>query len=86
MIAHQRSKKEHQMATAAVRKLSPEARPQNLASPADVAGVLGIPEKTLAEWRSDGKGPQYLKIGRYVRYRWSAVNAWLDEQSRPGMA
>jgi hypothetical protein len=51
---------------------------QPLAPSAEVAWFLGIPEKTLAEWRSRGLGPDYLKIGRYVRYRWSAVNAWLD--------
>jgi predicted DNA-binding transcriptional regulator AlpA len=52
-------------------------QPQKLASGAEVAGMLGIPEKTLTQWRSDGKGPEYLKIGRYVRYRWDAVNEWL---------
>ena len=52
-------------------------RPQPLAASAEVAEVLGIPEKTLREWRSRGIGPDYLKVGRYVRYRWSAVNAWL---------
>lgn len=54
------------------------AKPLPLGSPAQVAEVLGIPEKTLAEWRSQGIGPEYLKIGRYVRYQWSDVNAWLD--------
>jgi excisionase family DNA binding protein len=53
------------------------ARPQPLAGSAEVAEVLGIPEKTLREWRSRGIGPEYLKVGRYVRYRWSAVNEWL---------
>lgn len=54
------------------------AKPQPLAACAEVAEVLGIPEKALREWRSRGIGPEYLKVGRYVRYRWSAVNAWLD--------
>lgn len=53
------------------------AKPQPLATNAEVAEVLGVPEKTLREWRSRGVGPEYLKVGRYVRYRWSAVNAWL---------
>jgi excisionase family DNA binding protein len=53
------------------------ARPQPLASTAEVADMLGVPEKTLVEWRYHGKGPEYLKVGRYVRYSWSAVNAWL---------
>jgi excisionase family DNA binding protein len=53
------------------------ARPEKLASGAEVAEVLGIPEKTLTQWRSDGKGPKYQKVGRYVRYRWSEVDRWL---------
>ena len=52
-------------------------KPRALASSADVAEMLGIPEKTLAEWRYHGIGPGYLKVGRYVRYRWSDVDAWL---------
>jgi excisionase family DNA binding protein len=53
------------------------ARPENLASGAEVAEVLGIPEKTLTQWRSDDKGPKYLKVGKHVRYRWTDVNRWL---------
>jgi predicted DNA-binding transcriptional regulator AlpA len=52
-------------------------KPEPLASTADVAEVLGVPEKTLVEWRSRGIGPAYLKVGKYVRYRWSEVNSWL---------
>jgi excisionase family DNA binding protein len=55
-------------------------KPERLGSPHEVAEVLGMPEKTLAEWRSQGKGPGYVKVGRYVRYHWSAVNAWLAER------
>lgn len=58
-------------------KPSANARPEALATGAEVAELFGIPEKTLTEWRCRGIGPEYLKIGRYVRYRWSAVNAWL---------
>lgn len=59
-------------------KSAAAAKPQSLATPADVAAFLGVPEKTLAEWRSQGKGPEYLKVGRYARYRWPAVEAWLS--------
>jgi excisionase family DNA binding protein len=56
-------------------------KPDVLATPDEVADVLGVPEHTLAQWRSKGKGPDYIKVGRHVRYRWSAVNEWLDAQS-----
>ena len=62
-------------------KASEARRPEPLAEPPAVAEVLGVPEHTLAQWRSRGKGPDYIKVGRHVRYRWSAVNMWLDEQS-----
>ena len=68
-------------------KTAATAKPQPLGTNAEVAEVLGIPEKTLREWRSRGIGPEYLKVGRYVRYRWSAVNAWLaTREARKGAA
>jgi hypothetical protein len=55
-------------------------------TPEEVAEYLrDIPVKTLAEWRSRGIGPAYMKIGRYVRYRWSDVLAW-EETRRVGTA
>jgi excisionase family DNA binding protein len=54
-----------------------------LGEPPQVSSYLGIPEKTLAEWRWQGKGPRYVRVGRHVRYRWSDVEAWLETQARP---
>jgi predicted DNA-binding transcriptional regulator AlpA len=50
-----------------------------LATTEQVAAYLGddFPAKTLAEWRSRGIGPRYLKVGRHVRYRWADVETWL---------
>ena len=42
---------------------------------------LGVPEKTLAQWRSDRHGPLPLRIGRYVRYRVPDVEDWIDQQA-----
>jgi predicted DNA-binding transcriptional regulator AlpA len=53
-------------------------RPDPLATPEEVAAVLGVAKKTLDQWRSDGKGPDYLKVGKFARYRWPVVNAWLE--------
>jgi predicted DNA-binding transcriptional regulator AlpA len=64
------------------RSMAEGIKPEPLATPAEVAKMLGdIPEHTLAQWRSRGTGPEYIKVGRHVRYRWSAVNTWLDQQS-----
>lgn len=48
-------------------------------SPSELAERLGVPQKTLAEWRSNGTGPAYQRVGRHVRYAPSAVNAWLEQ-------
>lgn len=63
-------------------------RSRSLATAAEIAEFLGgdFSEKTLANWRSQGKGPKYIKLsggrGGCVRYRWADVNAWLDEKIR----
>lgn len=63
-------------------------QPQGLATAEEVAAFLGgeFSPKTLANWRSQGKGPAFIKLssgrGGSVRYEWSAVNAWLAEQRK----
>lgn len=65
-----------------VRRSVPAADKQSLMSPAELAAFLGgeFPEKTLANWRSQGSGPKFLKIGRHVRYRSADVEAWLSSR------
>ena len=38
--------------------------------------VLGRPS-TLAHWRSEGRGPAFIKLGARVAYRGSDLNEWL---------
>ena len=38
--------------------------------------VLGSPS-TLAHWRSQGRGPAYIKLGGRIAYRGSDLNEWL---------
>lgn len=57
---------------------------RNLATPPEVAEYLGVPVKTLAEWRSRNKGPQWRKVGRHARYRWADVEKWVDAQQGGG--
>ncbi|GAA1980408.1 helix-turn-helix domain-containing protein [Nocardiopsis rhodophaea] len=51
---------------------------RGLGRPTEVAEYLGVPERTLSQWRYLEKGPKWSKVGRHVRYRWSDVEAWLD--------
>jgi len=45
--------------------------------PQDLEREYGISTKTLANWRSQGKGPPYFKLGNAVRYRGGEVNKWI---------
>ena len=36
----------------------------------------------LKLWRHKKYGPPYIKVGRSVRYRQTAVDKWLDSQTR----
>lgn len=64
-------------------KWAPGVQPQPLATTEEVAAYLrDVPKHTLEQWRSQGKGPKYRKVGRHVRYVWADVYAWLDEQCR----
>jgi len=46
----------------------------------EVADVLGLAAGTLANWRSLGLGPAYVKLGGRVRYRVSNINDWVFSQ------
>ncbi|MBA2948506.1 helix-turn-helix transcriptional regulator [Streptomyces himalayensis] len=52
-----------------------------LATPEEVAAYLGVPVKTLYQWRHRRIGPNALKVGRHLRYRWPEVDEWLAAQS-----
>lgn len=60
------------------------------ATPADVAGYLRVDEKTLSQWRWQGKGPRYAKLGEGrtapIRYDWEDVHSWLEAQTGGGGA
>ena len=49
-----------------------------LLTPKQAAEFLGIPLGTLAQWRSQRRGPAYIKLeDRLVRYRRSDLEAYL---------
>ncbi len=55
-----------------------------LLTPNDVSELLGVPVKTLANWRSARTGPLFLRVGVHVRYRQSDIEHWLEEQAEAG--
>jgi excisionase family DNA binding protein len=49
-----------------------------------LADRLQVPVGTIRKWRAQGSGgPPGIRIGKYVRYRPSDVDAWLN--TLPGM-
>jgi predicted DNA-binding transcriptional regulator AlpA len=53
-----------------------------LLTPAEVAKLIRRPETWLAKLRMTGDGPRFLKVGGKVRYRRSALEAWLADCER----
>ncbi|MEV6832348.1 helix-turn-helix domain-containing protein [Amycolatopsis sp. NPDC051102] len=51
---------------------------EGLWTPDDLGTFLGIPVKTLRDWRFKGYGPQWLRLGKHVRYDPETVRQWID--------
>jgi hypothetical protein len=50
----------------------------DLLTSADVAVICGVPLATIVDWRQRRIGPDYIRVGRHIRYRRSAVSRFLD--------
>ena len=47
----------------------------------DLALKALAPYSTLAHWRSEGRGPAFIKIGWRVAYRGADLNDWLASRT-----
>jgi len=54
-----------------------------LLTAAELASELAVPLCTIYAWRSAGKGPRGVRVGKHLRYRRSDVDAWLEKQADP---
>lgn len=45
------------------------------------AQCLDQAPKTLESWRRNGRGPQFIKLGRVVRYRLADILHYLDQST-----
>lgn len=52
---------------------------EQLLTPKQVAEAIGKTEGTLANYRTEGTGPEFVKVGRAVRYREADVQAWIRD-------
>lgn len=60
---------------------------QSLLTEAQAAELLGIRPQTLSVWRSTKRYPlPYIRVGRRIRYRRSACDAFLESRTAAPMA
>lgn len=50
-----------------------------LLTTAEVAKLVKRTEWTVKNWRRSGVGPKFVHQGRFVMYRQSAIEQWLEE-------
>ena len=56
-----------------------------LLTPSEAAAYIGVTENTLSVWRCVGRyNIQFVKVGRLVRYRKSALESFLDRRTHGG--
>ena len=48
---------------------------------AGAAEVLGCAPRTLANWRSAGRGPRFFRVGRLIRYRLEDLLSYCDARA-----
>ena len=61
--------------------------PQRLLNEREVATSCSISVLTLRKWRSEKRGPRFIKISTLVRYRPEDIDAWIaEQQSAPSVA
>lgn len=46
-----------------------------------VAEILGLSYATLAFWRTKNTGPEYIKLGKHVRYTPQSVQAFIESKT-----
>ena len=49
-------------------------------APEEVSQILSMDVRTLRSWRQAGTGPPAVRMGKYVRYPASELQAWMDSR------
>jgi predicted DNA-binding transcriptional regulator AlpA len=63
-----------------VRKLIEEVAKEVYVRDIQAAEIVGLSVQTLRNYRFHGKGPDYVKRGRSVRYPVSALYEWMESR------
>lgn len=53
----------------------------DLKTPKEAALYLKVSVHTLAKWRSEKRGPEFIKAGKAVRYSRQALDSFLRKNS-----
>ncbi len=53
-----------------------------LLSTKQISELFGVSVVTLEQWRLQGKGPKFIKVGRCVRYRMADILAFQENAVR----
>lgn len=59
----------------------PDQRIQQLITIDQLADMCQVSRRTVEKWNRTKTGPQPIRIGKYTRYRPSAVDAWLKKKA-----
>lgn len=46
----------------------------------ELAEYLGVPVRTIYDWRQTGHGPRGFRVGRHLKFAVSDVAAWVEAQ------
>lgn len=53
---------------------------EKLLNTKELAAYLGVVPSTIVQYRADGTGPDYIKIGQLVRYKIADVEKWIESK------
>lgn len=51
-------------------------------TPEDLAERWKVPTTTLSQWRWNGKGPQFIRLGKHIVYRLQDVELFEEQKLR----
>lgn len=61
----------------------PEKEPHDeLLTIDEVAQIFKVPIGTIRKWRSAREGPRALRVGKYLRFRRSAVEQYISQREK----
>ena len=79
-MARVKQKRAHAPKRRTKRTRVPQYKPDDLLTPDKAARVLGLSAKTLANFRSAGGGPLFIKLAnRTIRYRHADLKAFIEQ-------